>query len=89
MDIRPGLIVLSLAGAAGIALAQSGGDFEIVRSSLDNGGGVSAEVEFVLTGTIGQPDAQPRVSVGGDFIVAGGLWNEAQDEVFGDGFEGS
>ena len=88
MTTRLRWIVLCLSGAAAVALAQSsGGDFEIVRSSLDGGGEVSADTEFVLTGAIGQPDAQPSLSVGGDFIVAGGLWARAQDEVFGDGFE--
>jgi hypothetical protein len=72
-----------------IALAQfSGGDFEITRSTLDNGGGVSTGGEFSLTGTIGQADASSRPSSGGGFSLAGGFWAKVTDVIFRDGFEG-
>jgi hypothetical protein len=78
-----------LAVLAATVLAQSsGGDFAITKSSIDNGGGVSAGGEFSLTGTIGQPDANPQVSSGGGFMVAGGFWAKAHDVIFKSGFEG-
>jgi hypothetical protein len=70
-------------------LAQSsGGDYEITKSSIDNGGGISVGGEFALTGTIGQPDANRHVSSGGGFLLAGGFWAKAHDVIFKTGFEG-
>lgn len=81
--------VLLVLFTAAIAMAQfSGGDFEITKSSVDNGGGVSAGGEFSLTGTIGQPDANRQISSGGGFSLAGGFWAKAHDVIFRNGFEG-
>jgi len=68
---------------------SSGGEFEIVKSSIDNGGGVAAGGAYSLTGTVGQPDAQPQVAKGGDFALAGGFWGNAAviDLLFRDSFE--
>ena len=73
-----------------IALAQSsGGNFEIVKSTIDNGGGTSVGGEFSLTGTIGQHDASRHISTGVGFSIAGGFWADAfvSDAIFKDGFE--
>ena len=73
-----------------LALAQSsGGDFEITKSAIDNGGGTSSGGEFSITGTIGQPDANNRISTGGGFAVSGGFWANATivDAIFKDSFE--
>lgn len=76
---RPGTtaFMLTLACAAPIAAAQSGGPYEIVSSTID-GGGVSGASggAFVLSGTVGQADAGPGLS-GGGFAVAGGFWPAA------------
>ena len=54
----------------GMAVAEP---FDISRSSIDGGGAMhSAGGGFVLSGTIGQPDAG-AVS-GGDFTLTGGFW---------------
>ena len=53
-------------------LAMSGGDYEISWSTIDGGGGICTGGPYVLTGTIGQPDAAD--SQGGGFIVLGGFW---------------
>ena len=53
-------------------LAQSGGDYEISWSTIDGGGGTSSGGPYVLTGTIGQPDA--AYSSGGDYELLGGFW---------------
>lgn len=69
----------------------SGGNYVISKSTIDNGGGVSSGGDFVLTGTIGQPDANSSVSVGGEFEAAGGFWASVAinlgDLIFKDGFE--
>ena len=73
-----------------IALAQSsGGNFEITKSTIDNGGGTSFGGDFSLNGTIGQPDANPQISTGGTFALAGGFWANAMivDTIFKDSFE--
>ena len=80
-----GLLALAMG-----ASAQSGGAFEIRRSTIDGGGGRSAGGAFEATGTLGQPDA--GVSSGGTFELRGGLWAgpvaaAGADPVFADGFE--
>jgi hypothetical protein len=70
------------------ALTQSsGGDFDILKSTLDSGGGASAGGEFTLTATIGQPNANPQSAVGGEFSINGGFWAAFSDLLFKDGFE--
>jgi len=54
------------------ALAQTSGDYEISWSTIDGGGGTSAGGDYVLTGTIGQPDA--AYSAGGQYELLGGFW---------------
>ncbi len=73
-----------------VAFAQpSGGDFEITKNTIDNGGGTSSSGEFAVTGTIGQPDANHQISTGGGFAVSGGFWANATviDLMFKDSFE--
>lgn len=80
-----------LALSAGSVGAQSGGAFEITRSTVDAGGGASSGGDFVLIGTIAQPDADPAIASGGTFTLRGGFHAAAApplgDEVFKDGFE--
>lgn len=82
-------IVLSAGISTVIQAQSSGGGFEIVKSTIDAGGGVSAGGDFILAGTIGQPDAGLQTSSGGSFLISGGFWAEAEDESFSDGFEGT
>jgi hypothetical protein len=44
--------------------------------TVDGGGGRSSNGGYNLSGTIGQPDAGPRLS-GGDFTLQGGFWSGA------------
>ncbi len=55
-----------------VALAQSGGGYDLAWHTIDGGGAVSTGGNFALGGTIGQPDAA-RLS-GGDFTLVGGFW---------------
>ncbi len=83
------LLALMLVPSAS-TFAQSGGDFVIVKSTIDGGGGTSSGGDFVLSGTIGQPDASVETSRGGDFALAGGFWamvEEIMDLIFFDSFE--
>ena len=52
--------------------AQSGRDYEIGWSTIDGGGGTSSGGPYVLTGTIGQPDADWASS--GGYELLGGFW---------------
>lgn len=72
--------------------AQSGGDFEIVRSTLDGGGGRSTGGDFELNGTIAQPEADPQFAAGGDFSLRGGFHRAGEavakpELIFEDSFE--
>ncbi len=56
------------------AYAQSGGPYEITTWTIDAGGIQNASgLGYTLSGTIGQPDAGPRLS-GGPFDLDGGFW---------------
>ncbi len=52
--------------------AQSGGDYALIWSTIDGGGGTSAGGSYTLTGTIGQPDA--GAMSGHTFELLGGFW---------------
>jgi len=87
--VIPSLFILTILITT-IAFAQSsGGDFTLVKSTIDNGGGTSSGGEFSITGTIGQPDANRQISTGVGFSVAGGFWANANviDLIFNDSFE--
>jgi len=80
---------------ATVAAKSSGGNFVLDPATIDAGGGRSSGGAFVVTGTIGQHDAEPaQPSVGATFALRGGFWAgvaaplPAGDEVFADGFEG-
>lgn len=50
----------------------SASPYEIRWSTIDGGGGRSTSGDYILTGTIGQPDAGNMM--GGDYEVLGGFW---------------
>jgi len=53
-------------------LAQSGGSYDLMRSTIAGGGGVSSGGVYLLGGTVGQPDAAART--GGVYTLVGGFW---------------
>ena len=61
------LVILALA-----CPVTAGGTPALVKQTIDGGGATSAAGGFVLTGTIGQPDAGP-VAMAGGFTLAGGF----------------
>jgi hypothetical protein len=65
------LAILLLAG--GMALAQSGGGYDLTWSTIDGGGATySTGGGYTLGGTIGQPDA--GLLTGGGYSLGGGFW---------------
>jgi len=54
------------------ASSQSADSYELTWSTIDGGGGKSAGGDYILTGTIGQPDTD--WSSGGDYELLGGFW---------------
>jgi len=81
--MRFGLVILSLLLAAAIAPAQP--RFAITSTTIDGGGDRTAEPadpkdetpRFILTGTIGQPDAAaPAFSEKPRFSLQSGFWND-------------
>lgn len=67
---------LTMTAASG-ALAQSGEPYEITVWTIDGGGIQNASGgAYTLSGTIGQPDAGPRLS-GGTYDLDGGFWPAA------------
>jgi len=57
---------------AAAALAPGAGLYEISRYTIDGGGGTSSGGPYMVTGTIGQPDA--GWSIGGKYELFGGFW---------------
>ena len=56
-----------------VALAQSGGPYDLSWSTIDGGGATfSSGGDYTLGGTIGQPDA--GLLTGGDYTLGGGFW---------------
>lgn len=64
-------LLISLVVTA-VSYAQSGGDYDLDWSTIDNGGRYSAGGVFWLGGAVGQPDAGKLA--GGDFELTGGFW---------------
>ncbi len=56
-----------------VALAQSGGGYDLSWWTVDGGGGTVGGSEYTLTGTAGQPDAGAALS-GGSYTLYGGFW---------------
>ncbi len=63
---------LTLVLASLVFASVASGDYQIVWSSIDSGGGQSSGGQYVLTGTIGQPDAS--YSQGEQYELLGGFW---------------
>ena len=67
------LATASLLLAAGLALAQTGGSYDLSWNTVDSGGNTfSNGGSFSLGSTIGQADA--GVMSGGNYVLGGGFW---------------
>ncbi|HDN80285.1 MAG TPA: hypothetical protein ENG33_07470 [Chloroflexi bacterium] len=65
------LALVALLAFTAVALAQGG--YNLTWWTVDGGGGRSAGSGYILNGTIGQPDAGPKLQ-GGDYTLQGGFW---------------
>ena len=71
--LRFSLLAALLSLLASVALAQTGGGYDLTWSTVDGGGYTWSEGGgYALGGTIGQPDA--GVLSGGGYTLAGGFW---------------
>jgi len=68
----PLVVMLSLLGISPVATAQN---YSIDWFTMDGGAGTSAGGPYLLSGTIGQPDANQQVMTGGGFSLSGGFWS--------------
>ena len=67
------LLAILLSLLASVALAQTGGGYDLTWSTVDGGGATWSEGGgYALGGTVGQPDA--GVLSGGGYTLAGGFW---------------
>ncbi len=80
------LAMIAMLAAAPAAFGQ----YEINWFTVDGGGGTSAGGDYVLSGTIGQPDAGEMA--GGDYHLSGGFWvgigEDCPADLTGDGVIG-
>jgi hypothetical protein len=66
------LLVTAILGK-GVAVAQTGGGYDLTWNTIDGGGGTSTGGGYQLSGTLGQPDAGATLS-GGVYSLSGGFW---------------
>ena len=63
-----------------LALAQTGGPYDLSWSTIDGGGHTfSTGGDYSLGGTIGQPD--PGLLTGGEYTLGGGFWGGGAQRV--------
>ncbi|MEM1080925.1 MAG: hypothetical protein AAGH65_05020 [Pseudomonadota bacterium] len=86
-------LFISIASMAASANADQpplqGGEFTVIRGTIDNGGSEAEGNVFTLRGTIGQHDADHQKS-GGEFELRSGFWtklSEFSEAIFIDSFE--
>ena len=69
------LMAAIILGVTAVAMAQ----YEITWSTIDGGGATSTGGSYLLSGSIGQADAQsPPVMSGGSYELTGGFWPVTQ-----------
>jgi hypothetical protein len=90
----PNAMALDAPPARPAAASAKGGSYSLDQYTIASGGGTSVAGAFSISGTIGQPDADPlQPSSGGAFELSGGFWpgvaaaGAFPDTVFADGFE--
>jgi hypothetical protein len=58
-----------------LAACASGQQYTIDWFTIDGGGGTSTGGVYVISGTIGQPDANAQPMTGGNYSLVGGFWS--------------
>jgi hypothetical protein len=64
---------LGLAFLLSVGWGRAQGQYSVVWSTVDGGGGTSTGAVYTVSGTLGQPDA--GAMSGGQFSVRGGFWS--------------
>jgi hypothetical protein len=72
-------VVVLIAAAAGAQKTRGPAAYEITWQSIDGGGGTATGDDYVLAGSIGQPDA--GAMSGGGFDLTGGFWTAEVEPV--------
>ena len=67
-----GLLLLLATLVVTVALAQTGGGYDLTWHTLDGGGGQASGGGYTLTGTAGQHDT--GAPSGGGYTLLGGFW---------------
>ncbi len=70
----PYTLLVALLLLATLALAQADSGYGLRWSTVDAGGGTASGGPYVLSGTMGQPDA--GTMGGGVYTLTGGFWND-------------
>jgi hypothetical protein len=65
-------LVISIMLLLTLVVSVVKGQYELIWTTIDGGGGTSSGGQYILTGTIGQPDAD--YSAGGNYELLGGFW---------------
>jgi hypothetical protein len=71
--LRVPLAICQFLLLASLALAQSGGGYDLSWWTADGGGGTSSGGDYMLSGTAGQAEGGVLMQ-GGDYALTGGLW---------------
>ena len=66
------LLLLLAMPLISVALAQTGGGYDLTWHTVDGGGGQASGGGYTLTGTAGQPDT--GAPSGGGYALLGGFW---------------
>ena len=73
--LKPGSsVVLGCWCLALLAGPRVNAQYAIDWFTIDGGGGISSGGSYTLSGTIGQPDANPVTLTGGSYTLEGGFW---------------
>jgi hypothetical protein len=68
------IVILALVLSHGLAMAQSGGVYDLTWNSVDGGGGgLLTGGSYTLNGTVGQHEAGSLS--GGAYTLVGGFWH--------------
>lgn len=71
--VRPiGIVLVVVALVGSVAVAQTGGAYDLSWWTVDGGGDRSAGGSYTLSGAAGQPDAGTQH--GGEYTVTGGFF---------------
>lgn len=88
--MRPARLAAAILVPALLSAGAPQAQHEIVKQTVDGGGGDVQGIRYSLNGTVGQPDA--ALTAGIQYQLAGGFWAapsepELSDNLFADGFE--